>query len=125
MAPGEWKGEGGSLNQSLFKGLKCLLGFLRPFETSHFSGETCEWFRYGCEPFYKATIVRGQAKKTHAHRANNGALASLVSLPTYLAEVDSLSAYHVAQKLHFRLEQFTLGWHGLKSYVPKTIEDNS
>jgi len=39
--------------------------------------------------------------------------------------VDSINTYHVTQKLNFRLKQFTLGWLGFKSYVPKTIEDDS
>jgi len=74
---------------------------------------------------YKATIVRGQAKeRTHITQAmGHGPDPNRFQL--IWQWIDSISTYHVAQKFNFRLEQFTLGWLGLKSHVPKTIEDDS
>jgi len=83
-----------------------------------------EGFRYGRKPFYKATIVRGQAEeRTHITQAM-GHWPISYRFQLIWQRIDPISTYHVNQKLYFRLEQFTLGWLGLKSHVPNAIEDN-
>ena len=89
------------------------------------ASNACEWFRYGRKPFYEATIVRGQAEKRTYIAQTMGRWPVSYRFQLIRQWVDSINTCHVAQKLNFRLEQFTLGWLGFKSYVPKTIKDDS